>query len=868
MREAFDWSQAVGRMSAWAQARHVERRDAIVLLPFAQLLPLARAAWAHHGGWMPRIETTQTLAAALAPAAPAGVGQISFDAATDALVVARLLRAQSWARTLAGRDAAAFEHAVGAVVELAQALARAAAGVDPARRDAYWRDARALLDANAGPGRFEGLLARVALEWAAASAEPATDVLFALRPSAWMVVRAGAPDRLIDALLTQGTAPSLLVETDVQLDAPFAQLAASTRIEHGLCADFEDEAQRSAAQLLALLQQGHAPIALVALDRGLVRRVRALLERQGVPLADETGWRLSTTRAGAALMALLRAMAPRASSDELLDWLKASSTEGPRLHARGAAGAALEAALRRHRLAHVQSLEAARFEGRAAALLGEVQALRQQFAPMRARSLAEWRDAVRELLTDSGDGAALAEDAAGLQLLAALHLDAVHDDAEAWLEVAHSTRMAFDEFLRWVDAVLEQSSFIAVPPCTPQVVITPLSRAMLRPFAAIVCPGADERRLGAGAAPVPLVSDAQAAALGLDGVAARRASELRAFAQLLRVPSVSLLRRRLDAGEPLAPSPLLERLALALRRAGRPMAEAADARASRRFVARPTPRPLPRAAELLPARLSASAVEALRECPYRFFALRLLALQEPDELDAAIEQRDYGTWLHAVLHRFHRLRERPAAFEPELARLQEAAHEERQAHAMDEAEFLPFAASFAQFAPRYVRWLHQRDAEGARYRDGELELEARPVALGGSAITGRIDRIDELRAAGGRALELIDYKTGDLARLKARVRDAAEDTQLAFYAALVSSQPDSARASLAASYLALDSRSGIVRIEHVDVRASAELLLEGLGRDLERLRAGAALPALGEGRSCEYCAARGLCRRDDWAAAA
>ena len=44
---------------------------------------------------------------------------------------------------------------------------------------------------------------------------------------------------------------------------------------------------------------------------------------------------------------------------------------------------------------------------------------------------------------------------------------------------------------------------------------------------------------------------------------------------------------------------------------------------------------MPRAAALLPERLSASAVEALRECPYRFFALRLLHLQEPEELDAS-----------------------------------------------------------------------------------------------------------------------------------------------------------------------------------------------------------------------------------------
>jgi ATP-dependent helicase/nuclease subunit B len=43
-------------------------------------------------------------------------------------------------------------------------------------------------------------------------------------------------------------------------------------------------------------------------------------------------------------------------------------------------------------------------------------------------------------------------------------------------------------------------------------------------------------------------------------------------------------------------------------------------------------------------------------------------------------------------------------------------------------------------------------------------------------------------------------------------------------------------------------------------------LVAGVGRDLARLRAGATMPALGEGSACEYCAARGLCRRDHWPA--
>ena len=47
------------------------------------------------------------------------------------------------------------------------------------------------------------------------------------------------------------------------------------------------------------VRAGATPVALVAQDRVLVRRVRALLERMQIDLIDETGWTLSTTRAAA-----------------------------------------------------------------------------------------------------------------------------------------------------------------------------------------------------------------------------------------------------------------------------------------------------------------------------------------------------------------------------------------------------------------------------------------------------------------------------------------------------------------------------------------------------------------------------------------
>src|SRR5690348_7954446 len=91
------WGEAVRLVRDWAGHERVELRDAILLVPFAQHLPLARRAWARSAGWMPRIETTQTLAASLGPPEPAGDLQLTFDPALDRLVARRILQDRAWA---------------------------------------------------------------------------------------------------------------------------------------------------------------------------------------------------------------------------------------------------------------------------------------------------------------------------------------------------------------------------------------------------------------------------------------------------------------------------------------------------------------------------------------------------------------------------------------------------------------------------------------------------------------------------------------------------------------------------------------------------------------------------------------------------
>jgi ATP-dependent helicase/nuclease subunit B len=70
------------------------------------------------------------------------------------------------------------------------------------------------------------------------------------------------------------------------------------------------------------MQEGKKQIAIIPQDRMVARRVRALLERADIAVSDETGWKLSTTRAAAVLAAWLELVASNAQTIALLDFLK------------------------------------------------------------------------------------------------------------------------------------------------------------------------------------------------------------------------------------------------------------------------------------------------------------------------------------------------------------------------------------------------------------------------------------------------------------------------------------------------------------------------------------------------------------------
>ena len=820
------WQGLLARIDAELRQLAAHPARSVVLLPYAQLMPLAARLWAAQfpDAFAPRFETTRNWATRAGWFTP-GPHDLSFDHGRDLLTAAALLEGAG----LAAQRALL----AGPLVEQATQLGQIAASLPPALRPDWAEQARgALPPVGDGPLALEAAVGRIAIAWAGGS-DYATDVLFAPRVAdaldALLIVPGLLPDPLTETLAEHYFEKAVLLHPES--DAALGHIALHT------CADAEDEAERAAACVLRQIEVGRVPVALIAGDRLLTRRINALLIERGAQLRDETGWKLSTTHAAAQLMAALHACAPRASTDDVLDWLKLA----PAFDARQQR--ALERSLRR---------DAVRGWPQAALLTGDqplTQHIESLRAPMMAaRPLVDWLPALRTLLQGCGLWPLLAADVAGNAVIDALGLsDEALADWRDW--PAAQRRMGLAEFTRWVGEALEAASFRPPHPAAAQVVVLPLTQLLGRPFAALVLPGADEQRLPAAPEPPGPWSAAQRQALHLPTREDLRDAQAAAWALALRVPQVDVLWRNTDdSGEPLLPSPLVQSLQLQ-----ELAALGAEGREARFIQIRPTERPQPRGDALPTQPLSASGYEMLRACPYRFFALRQLGLAEEGELDVDIDKRDWGNWLHDTLRGFHEaLRVAPDADRLTLIDAAAEAATEALGPGLEPGEFMPFAVAWPTLRDAYLQWLAKHEAGGAQFKLAEESIDTQRGPL---RLKGQIDRIDEVTDG---ATLLIDYKTEPLARTRDRIKAGNEDTQLPFYALL--SGADAPRAA----YLNLAEREVPSLHELPELPMLAAQLYEGMAHDLARIAAGEPLPALGEGSVCGWCDARGLCRKDFW----
>ncbi len=838
----------LSRLEAAIKAGGFHPARTLVLLPYAQLRPLAARLWAQYfgDGFSPQFETTMNWCATRATQERAPT-DIRMDRVWDILTAQNLLVKAGLAdqQTLLA----------GYLVDTAHQLAPLASACPPELRARWAELAReaTVLGMSGSAMAWEVAVARIAVEWAALSSY-ASDILF--DPAQChgvdflVMVRGIVEDPLVEGLrrVWQDRLAMLPLQTPeavVGADVPLAHSAVGMHA----CKDAEDEAQRCTAQALAHIAKGQFPLALVSSDRVLTRRVRALLDAAGVAIRDENGWKLSTSYAASAVMALLQASAWNASTDQVLNWLKVTAPDFVSEQDN------LEALLRREQVRdwrHVAQLPRLKKHATLPASVQLINDLRDSSKGL--RMLAQWLGWLRGALITCGIWGRLEEEGAGLQILAMMHLNGeVNAATHALLSESlwSQSRLDLAEFSQWVNEALEAESYKPPYPDQEQLVILPMSQMLGRPFAGVLLAGCDAVRLQSAPEPSGHWTAAQRLALGLPSRETLQTNVLTAWHNALKTPVCDVFWRSADeTGEELLPSPLVQLLELSQM----PCADAPDPRLQRMLRGEPTVPPLP-TGDLLPVSyLTQGSYDDLRMCPYRFFAMRQLGLKSVDELDSEVDKRDFGLWLHAVLQHFH---ESLAAIGTLSRAQREALLEDSclsvtRSMGLPEGEFLPFAVAWPAMATGYLDWLQTHEAQQAAvYQNGEIDQVQR---LGTLEIRGRIDRIDSLPDGG---IMVLDYKTENIAKTKARAKDPLEDTQMAFYAALMPQE------TLRGGYINIAEKKTEC-VEQQQLVEARDALIEGMLSDLQRIAAGAVLPALGQGSACEFCQARGLCRKDFW----
>jgi ATP-dependent helicase/nuclease subunit B len=635
------------------------------------------------------------------------------------------------------------------------------------------------------------------------------------------------------------------------LDAGLAE-AAPPALPAGLklypARSMEDEAQAAAQTIVDWIAAGKKRIALVPQDRVVARRLRALLERADIVVSDETGWKLSTTRAAAVIHAWMELVSAGGEIAPLLDFLKSPFVRHPALD-EPASRHALERAL--VKLGHSGSWASV---AQAVASLPELKSLvdaiaREAQAYRVKKSVADWVAATMQVFDAIGCSATLATDKAGEQLLQML--SRLASDCEG---LDHGFSLA--EWRVLLDLELEQTVFVA--PCEDRrVMMVPLNGTMLREFDAAIVVGADSEHLPSRPAEALFFANAVRRELGLATREDKQRQQLREFAALLiTCPEVVLSWQQIQDGEKVAASPWIQRLQLSLHRAGLGELPVHEPQRALAELASALPvQPHPAAPQLIPATLSASGYDALVDCPYQFFATRMLGLRAADPLRELPEKRDYGDWLHAILKQYHdSLRDAPLPPAERKALMTSISDAVFDAVLANNPAALSWQARWQARRDAYVDWANEQEAEGWTYRHGE-EQANKTLNFGDHSIRlfGELDRID---ANSDGEQRVLDYKTTAKDTLSRRLKEC-DDHQLPFYSLLLEPHP------VAAGYVAIDDETTEL-LPVKQLNQWREALRDQLQDNLAEIAGGASLAANGNAGSCTYCDMNGLCRKGFW----
>ncbi len=651
----------------------------------------------------------------------------------------------------------------------------------------------------------------------------------------------------------------------------------------------EQEARAIALQVRRWLLEGATRIGIVAEDRRLARRVRALLERAEITVQDHAGWALSTTSAASVLERWLQAVEEDFAALPLLDVLKSPFVFSGQNRAEWLAAIYrfeqdvvqhenIGRNLTRYRkhLAYRQARLPASFAAASRAVAELLNKIEYAAAPLllfqagKSHRPEDLLNAAEESLRRLGITAAWTTDAAGQSVLRELR-------AMRQALPGRSLRMRWPDFRTWLGRTLERVNFIPVVN-DERVQLLTLQQTAYAHFDALVIAGVDAANWPGAADSSPYFNSAVRHELALPTAHAIRTRRFHSFRRLLQsAPAVLLTVCREQQGQPVRPSPWLELLQtfhqLAYRQSLEDHTLAALLQDRRSEVFRadtadlPAPLRYPQPSVptlLLPATLSAHAHQQIIDCPYQFFAARCLGLKPVEALRARLEKSDYGERIHRILSAFHRGQPGlPGPFSEPLTPVTRAAAEQllaaisRAVFAQDLEDNFEHRGWLQQWLatlPYYLDWQTER-AQQWQVAACELELQRSWPEL---AIKGRIDRIDN--SVDGCAV--LDYKTGATLPSQNDI-ESGEAIQLPFYALLAQ---DHEHPVTQVAYIAIGNEkiSTAAQLEGAMLSHITQATAERLQQVMQDMRAGQPLPAWGDEKTCRYCTMAGLCRKQMW----
>ena len=633
----------------------------------------------------------------------------------------------------------------------------------------------------------------------------------------------------------------------------------------------EETAWAAVQSILQWRARGFDDIGVLALDRKAVRRMRALLQRAGETFSDRSGWALDTTVAASAIAGLNQLLSGPITTQTILEWVHSPFVAAGLKVTCGFDAKKrqmLDAALRETGRVSEMSLAALAQEG-LLTLPAEV----FETARRRGRQpLARWVDQLLQAAEALGLDAALASDPAGEAVLAALQIlqQQSMTDSPAISSSLWNTVLAEE---------LNRARFVEPTERAKVRVVSASSLLWQRPQALLVV-GADAKRLPQREMP-RFFEPSQLAEMGLGLDPIQEESEgFTAFTALWRSDLPITMIATSDEPDSAAQfSPWVEL------QTSMPAKKAAEVISPMMLDCTLLPaltKDFEAETELrwnlgLPDAISVSESQRLVDCPYQYALSSLLALSRCDELEESAQASDLGSLLH------HVLKAAPAGFDSE-ALCADWLHQQ-----IDQSLEQPWrwggpgatlklplpkpiwaqlrAEAFA-IVPKLARWLATQPAadpasDPRSVIQTELPLRAQIPDVG-VTLKGRLDRLDVQRGV------VMDFKTSDPKLLKKRLGPDGNELQLQLYAWLLQAQQPALPVT-AARFVSIR-REAVTEVdlrphEGTSIAQLGAQALESVRLELKEIADGAPVQARGidaDAQVCQYCAVRGVCRRDDY----